>query len=385
MKKVCMILVTIFSFLASDCVYAIDTEGNSTLAANATSAILIEASTGEILFEKNSHEKLAPASMTKMMSMLLVLEAIENNVIAWDEVLTISKNASDMGGSQILLETGENMSVHDLFKGVAVGSANDAIVALAEAVGGSEEEFVSMMNKKARELSLNDTNFKNPHGLDEVNHYSSAHDMAIIAKELVKHDKVLEFSSIYEDYLRKGTDREFWLVNTNKLVKFNPIVDGLKTGYTKDAGYCLTATSLKNDMRLIAVVMKEEDSTTRNKEVTEMLDYGYAKYKIEKVVDKNDVIKTITLDKAAHENINIKAKEDLNKLLKKTTKLGDIKYEINMDEIKLPLKEKDKVGSLKIIEDNKVIGNVDLIVDENIKRVNIFKLYLRTLRDIIKG
>lgn len=385
MKKVCMILVTIFSFLASDCVYAIDTEGNSTLAVNATSAILIEASTGEILFEKNSHEKLAPASMTKMMSMLLVLEAIENNVIAWDEVLTISKNASDMGGSQILLETGENMSVHDLFKGVAVGSANDAIVALAEAVGGSEEEFVSMMNKKARELSLNDTNFKNPHGLDEVNHYSSAHDMAIIAKELVKHDKVLEFSSIYEDYLRKGTDREFWLVNTNKLVKFNPIVDGLKTGYTKDAGYCLTATSLKNDMRLIAVVMKEENSTTRNKEVTEMLDYGYAKYKIEKVVDKNDVIKTITLDKAAHENINIKAKEDLNKLLKKTTKLGDIKYEINMDEIKLPLKEKDKVGSLKIIEDNKVIGNVDLIVDENIKRVNIFKLYLRTLRDIIKG
>ena len=221
MKKVCMILVTIFSFLASDCVYAIDTEENSTLAANATSAILIEASTGEILFEKNSHEKLAPASMTKMMSMLLVLEAIENNVIAWDDVLTISKNASDMGGSQILLETGEQMTIHDLFKGVAVGSANDAIVALAEAVGGSEEEFVSMMNKKARELSLNDTNFKNPHGLDEVNHYSSAHDMAIIAKELVKHDKILEFSSIYEDYLRKGTAREFWLVNTNKPVYKN--------------------------------------------------------------------------------------------------------------------------------------------------------------------
>lgn len=385
MKKFCMVLVTIFLFLASDCVYAIDTEENSTLAANATSAILIEASTGEILFEKNSHEKLAPASMTKMMSMLLVLEAIEDNVIAWDEVLTISKNASDMGGSQILLETGEEMTVHDLFKGVAVGSANDAIVALAEAVGGSEEEFVSMMNKKARELSLNDTNFKNPHGLDEVNHYSSAHDMAIIAKELVKHDKVLEFSSIYEDYLRKGTTREFWLVNTNKLVKFNPIVDGLKTGYTKDAGYCLTATSFKNDMRLIAVVMKEMDSATRNKEVTELLDYGYAKYKIEKVVDKNDIIKTITLDKASDENISIKAKEDINKLLKKSTKLGDIKYEINMDEIKLPLNEQDKVGTLKIIEDNKVIGNIELIVDENIKRANIFKLYFRTLRDIIKG
>ena len=385
MKKFCMVLVTIFLLITGEYVYAIDTEENTTLVANATSAILIEASTGEILFEKNSHEKLAPASMTKMMSMLLVLEAIENNVIAWDDVLTISKNASDMGGSQILLETGEQMTVHDLFKGVAVGSANDAIVALAEAVGGSEEEFVSMMNKKARELSLNDTNFKNPHGLDEVNHYSSAHDMAIIAKELVKHDKILEFSSIYEDYLRKGTAREFWLVNTNKLVKFNPIVDGLKTGYTKDAGYCLTATSFKNDMRLIAVVMKEPDKTIRNREVTELLDYGYAKYKIEKVVDKNDIIKTITLDKANDENINIKAKEDINKLLKKSTKLGDIKYEINMDEIKLPLNEQDKVGTLKIIEDNKVIGNIELIVDENIKRANIFKLYLRTLRDIIKG
>lgn len=188
------------------------------LAMNAKSAILIDAKTGEILFEKNSHEKIAPASMTKMMSMLVIVEAIEDGVLNWNDTVTVSENASSMGGSQILLETGEQMKVKDLFKGVAVASGNDAVVALAEATYGTVDEFVKKMNEKTLELNLKDTNFKNPHGLDDANHYSSAHDMAMIAKELVKHKKVLEFTSIYEDYLRKGTNREFWLVNTNKVV-----------------------------------------------------------------------------------------------------------------------------------------------------------------------
>lgn len=188
------------------------------LAKNAKSAILIEASTGEIMWEKNAHEKLSPASMTKMMSMLLVVESIDKGNLKWDQMITVSENASKMGGSQILLETGEQMSVEDLFKGVAVASGNDAVVALGEAVGGSEEMFVKMMNDRAKELGLTETNFKNPHGLDEENHYSSAHDMALIGKELVKHKKVLEYTGIYEDYLRKGTSKEFWLVNTNKVV-----------------------------------------------------------------------------------------------------------------------------------------------------------------------
>lgn len=186
------------------------------LAPNASSAILIEASTGEILFEKNSDERLHPASMTKMMSMLLIMEAIDDGVIKWNEKVTVSENASKMGGSQILLETGEKMTVKDLFKGVAIASGNDAVVALAEKIGGSEEVFVNMMNKKAKELNLENTSFKNPHGLDSDEHFSSARDMSIIAKELVKHEKVLEFTSIYEDYLRKNTDRKTWLVNTNK-------------------------------------------------------------------------------------------------------------------------------------------------------------------------
>ncbi len=211
MKK---LLFGIILFLMVIKVNALETE----LAQNAKSAILIEASTGKIIFEKNSHEKLHPASMTKMMSMLVIVEAIENNALKWDDMVTVSENASGMGGSQILLETGEKMSVSDLFKGVAVASGNDAVVALAEKIAGSEDAFVEMMNKKAKELKLKNTNFKNPHGLDAANHYSTAFDMSLIAKELVKHKKVLEFTSIYEDYLRENTDRKIWLVNTNKVV-----------------------------------------------------------------------------------------------------------------------------------------------------------------------
>ena len=382
MKKVLCFLCLFFIAFS---VKAEESKVDYTLAQNAESAILIEASTGKILFEKNSHEKLSPASMTKMMSMLLVMEAIENDVIKWDDIITVSQRASSMGGSQILLEVGEKMSVEDLFKGVAVGSANDAVVALSEAVTGSVEEFVEMMNKRASELGLTDTNFKNPHGLDEVNHYSSAHDMSIIARELLKHEKVLEFSSIYEDYLRKGTDREFWLVNTNKLVRFNPIVDGLKTGYTKTAGYCLTATASKNNMRLIAVVMKEPDTTTRNSEVTEMLDYGYAKYKLEKVVDKNDVLKEIKISKAKDETVKIVPVNDVNIIMNKSTKLGNITYDLNINKITVPTKKGTCVGKLIIKENNKIVDTINLTIKEDVTKVHIFKLYLITLKDIITG
>ena len=382
MKKVLCFLCLFFIAFS---VKAEESKVDYTLAQNAESAILIEASTGKILFEKNSHEKLSPASMTKMMSMLLVMEAIENDVIKWDDIITVSQRASSMGGSQILLEVGEKMSVEDLFKGVAVGSANDAVVALSEAVAGSVEEFVEMMNKRASELGLTDTNFKNPHGLDEVNHYSSAHDMSIIARELLKHEKVLEFSSIYEDYLRKGTDREFWLVNTNKLVRFNPIVDGLKTGYTKTAGYCLTATANKNNMRLIAVVMKEPDTTTRNSEVTEMLDYGYAKYKLEKVVDKNDVLKEIKISKAKDETVKIVPVNDVNIIMNKSTKLGNITYDLNINKITVPTKKGTCVGKLSIKENNKIVDTINVTIKNDVSKVNIFKLYLRTLKDIITG
>lgn len=355
------------------------------LAENAKSAILLEPTTGEIIFEKNSHEKLHPASMTKMMSMLLIVEAIEDGVIKWDDVVTVSENAAGMGGSQILLEVGEQMTVDDLFKGIAVASGNDAVVALAEKIGGSEAIFVDMMNERAKELGLTDTNFKNPHGLDDENHYSSAYDMAMIAKELVKHDKVLEYTSIYEDYLRENTDRKIWLVNTNKLVRFYDGVDGLKTGYTASAGYCLTATAKKNNSRFIAVAMGEPDSKTRNAEISEMLDYAFAQYEVEILLNTDSVIGTKEVEKGKKKYVDLVPLEQVGFLNKKGTNKKNASYEVVADNLKAPLKIGDVVGKLIIKEDESVIREVHVTVSEDIEKANILELYFRHLTDILKG
>lgn len=395
MKKVIIFLLLIlipFNVFASDTMPVIselestikETE-NSSLAKNAKSAILIEATTGEILFEKNSNEKLAPASMTKIMSMLVIVESIEKGVINWDDVITVSENASSMGGSQILLETGEQMKVSDLFKGIAVASGNDAVVALAETIAGTVDEFVNMMNQKAKELGLKNTNFKNPHGLDEANHYSSAYDMSIMAKELIKHEKVLEFTSIYEDYLRKGTDREFWLVNTNKLVRFYSGVDGLKTGYTSSAGYCLTATAKKNNVRLIAVVMNEESSSTRNAEVTSMLDYGFAKIKTVEIANKDTVIKKIEIDKAKDKFVELVPIETISIVKQKTEQVGEITYDVKLDKVKAPIKKGDVVGKLIVMEDGKKIKESNLTVNKDVEEASFIELYLRNITDMING
>lgn len=391
MKKVliflCSLIMMIPIFIKASQTEAVIKEVNNdtTLAPKAGSAILIEASTGEILFEKNSHQKLAPASMTKMMSMLIIVESIEKGVIGWDDVITASENASGMGGSQILLETGEKMKVSDLFKGIAVASGNDAVVALAEAIAGTEAEFVKMMNNRAKELGLKDTNFKNPHGLDDANHYSSAYDMSLIAKELAKHDKVFEFTGIYDDYLRKGTDREFWLVNTNKLVRYYNGVDGLKTGYTKEAGYCLTATAKKNNMRLIAVVMQEESSEVRNAEVTSLLDYGFAQYKIDELVNKNSVVAKVEIDKGEDKYVEIVPNSSATILNKKTDKMGEITYDLKLDKIKAPIKKGDIVGKLKIKEDGMLVDEIDVTVNNDMKKAGFIKLYGRYLADIVGG
>lgn len=377
MKKfICMFLFLIIPIS----VKALDTD----LTPNASSSILIEFETGETIYEKNSHEKLHPASMTKIMSMLIIMEHIDEGKIKWDDLVTASPNASGMGGSQILLETGEQMSVYDLFKGIAVASGNDAVVAMAEFIAGTEEAFVEMMNNKAKDLNLNDTNFKNVHGLDDANHYSSAHDMAIMARELLKHEKVLEFTSIYEDYLRKGTDKEFWLVNTNKLVRFYSGADGLKTGYTKEAGYCLTATAKKNDMRLIAVAMKEPDSKTRNEEVTALLDYGFAQYTTEKILSKDKIIDKKQVELGKKEKVEIVPIENITILNKKTDKKINPIFETKINNLKAPIKKGDIVGTITIKYENNS-RKVNLTVNEDIKKCNIFESYIRNLKKIILG
>lgn len=355
------------------------------LAPNATSAIIIEASTGTVIYSKNEHEKLAPASMTKMMGLLLIMEQIDKGNLKWDEMITASSNASSMGGSQIFLETGEQMSVEDLVKGISIASGNDAMVAMAERIAGTEAAFVELMNKKASELGLKNTNFKNSTGLDDENHYSSANDMALIAKELVKHEKILEFSGTYEDYIREGTDKSFWLVNTNRLVRFYQGVDGLKTGYTSTAGYCLTATAMKNNMRLITVVMNEPDSTTRNNETTSMLDYGFNTYGMEQLLNKDNVLGKIKVDLGEKEYVEVVPKEEVNILNNKNSNKRNVTYNVELNNVKAPIQVGDTIGKINVIENNKTIMTVDVTVKENIDKVNLFVSYLRNLKDIVSG
>ena len=352
------------------------------LAENAKSAILIEASTGEILYQKNANEKLAPASMTKIMSLILIMENIENGNLKWNDIVVVSKNAASMGGSQIFLETNEMMSVEDLVKGICVASGNDATVALAEKIAGTEKAFVKLMNDKASNLGLKNTHFVNSTGLDAEGHYSSANDMAVMARELVKHNKILEFSSIYEDYLRKNTNNSFWLVNTNKLVKFYSYIDGLKTGYTGDAGYCLTATGKKNDMRLISVVMGEESTEKRSADTLAMLDYGFNMYSIDKVVDSGNSLGLVKVNLGNPEYVDVVAKKDITVLNNSQKEKRNIKYEIKTNEIVAPVKIGDTVGKISVFENGIYKYDVDVTVAYDIKKANILKVIIRNLRDI---
>lgn len=380
MKK---ILILIFLFvLVVPVVKAEDTED---LAPNAKSAIMIEASTGEILFQKNANEKLAPASMTKMMSMLLIMEEIEKGNLKWDEKITASENASSMGGSQIFLKAGEKMTVTEMLKGIAIASGNDATVAMAERIAGTEEAFVKRMNAKAKELGLKNTNFVTATGLDADNHYSSAYDMSLIAKELVKHEKILEFTGTYEDYLRKDSSSPFWLVNTNRLVRFYSGVDGLKTGFTNTAGYCLTATAKKDNMRLITVVMNEPDTGKRSADTTKMLDYGFNIYMVRNIIDEKTTIDKAKVELGKTLSTDIVSKETITILNKKSDEKRNITYETKIDKIVAPVKRGDKVGIINIIEDGKIISSVDATVKDDIKKANILTIFTRNLKEIFSG
>ena len=288
MKKILLLLII---FIPFSYVKAED------LASNAVSAVIMEYSTGRVLYDKNSNQRLAPASMTKMMTLLLTMEQIDSNKLGMNDKVVISKNAHDMGGSQMFLEENSEVLVKELIKGIAISSANDAAVALAETIGGSVENFVKMMNDKANDLGLTNTTFKNPHGLDTEGHLSTARDMAVIARELIKHEKILEFTSTYEDYFNKEDGSRTWLVNTNKLVRFYKGVDGLKTGYTEGAGYCLTATAKKNNIRFITVVMGEKTSDDRSKDTSNMLNFAFNTYKLDTIVSENQELGKVKIEK----------------------------------------------------------------------------------------
>jgi len=387
MKKfLSFLLITTILFPYS--VFALDSGNNtdSNLIENAVSGILMEASTGKILFEKEKDKEVAVASMTKMVAQIIILENIEKGNIKWDDVITVSKNAADMGGSQIYISQGEKITIRDLMKGISMASGNDATVQMAEVIAGSEEKFVELMNKKVKELGLKHTQFKNCTGLDEDGHYSSAYDMAIIAKELVmNHPTILEFSSVYEDYLREDTDNKFWLVNTNKLVRYYEGADGLKTGHTDNAKYCLAATAKKNDMRLIAIVLGEENSKTRNSEAMGLLDYGFNTIKMNVLKKSGSKIKTISFDKADKDNVDVVLKDDLGVIEDKAAGSHKYTYKVKINSVNLPIKKGQVVGKIDVLENKRVVSTGKLISNDNVKSMSYFKLILNGFKETISG
>ena len=380
MKK----LVVSFFILVLFCPLMVKAEDLS-LIPNAKSGVLMEESTGKIIFEKNKDEKVAVASMTKMVAQILILEAIEKGQIKWTDKVTASSNASSMGGSQIFLSTGEVLTVEEMMKGISMASANDATVAMAEFLKGTEIDFVKEMNKKVKSLGLKNTQFKNCTGLDEEGHYSTAYDMAIIAKELLKHEEILKFSSKYEDYLRVNTPNKFWLVNTNKLVRFYEGADGLKTGHTDAAKYCLAATAKKNDMRLIAIVLGEEVSKVRNSETMALLDYGFNTYQVQIIKKKSDVVKSEKIEKASTKKIEYVPVTDIGILSKKGDTKKKYSYDIKITKNKLPLTKGEVVGKIKIKDGNTVVGEKDITVKKSTKKLSYLTLLRNTVYDIASG
>ncbi len=382
MKK---ILCSLFLFLVG--IMSVSAlESTADLAPNSKSAILLDATTGTILYKKNEHEKLAPASMTKVMSMLLIMEAIDNGSLSLEDEVVISENAANMGGSQVYLQAGEVYQVKELLKGIAVASGNDAVVAMAEKVSGTVEEFVKRMNERAKELGAVDTNFVNPHGLDAENHYTTAYDMALFAKELLKHPTILQYTSIYEDYLQKKDGSSIWLVNTNKLVRFYDGVDGLKTGFTTTAGYCLTATAKKNNLRLISVVMGAETSDKRSSDTTNLLNYGFNTYKSHVVLTSNDSLGIKRVENGVVEQVDLVLTSDYVKLLKQTDAKPNVSFNIKVNSLVAPLKKGDVVGEAEVVDENgNVVDTLSVTVKDDVSKANWWELFLKNLKHLTAG
>lgn len=377
MKKICFLLVLL---ICPFWVSALD------LASNAKSGIIMETTTNKIIFEKNSHEHLEPASMTKMMTLLLTFEAIDNGKISLDDMVHISKTAASMGGSQMFLEENSNIRLEEIIKGVSIASANDGAVALAEYIGGSVENFVSMMNQKVADLGLTDTHFANPHGLHADNHYSSAYDMAIIATNLISHEKILHYTSIYEDYFNKPDGSRTWLVNTNKLTRYYEGVDGLKTGYTKEAGYCLTSTAKKNNIRYVTVVMGEPTSDLRSSETINMLNYAFNSFKLNTIISKTQGLGTVYIDKSKEKMAKIVTKKDITELISKEKDSPNYTYNLKVDKLNAPIKAGTKVGTVEILDnEGLIVREEEVTIESDITKSSFISMVFENFMTIMRG
>jgi len=379
MKKV----IILFSFFFLVC-FNVKAEE---IVEHSESAILIEMSTGKVLYEKEADVEKAPASMTKIMSMILIMDAINNGNLTLEDNVLISENASSMGGSQVYLNTGDKYKVKDLLKSIAIASANDAVVAMAEKIGGTEEKFVEMMNKKCKELGCTHTRFINPHGLDAEGHYSSARDMGLMGTYLVKeYPEILKFTSIYEDYLDRPDGTNTWLVNTNKLVRFYEDVDGLKTGFTSTAGYCLTATANKNNMRLISVVMGVDTSDNRTSDTVKLLNYGFNSYKLSTIYEKDKIIDEVRVEKGKKESVKIILMDNATELLNINDKAKNYTINVKLDKIIAPVKVGEKVGVAEIIDnEGNIVTKVGITVKESVLKANLWDYFKRNINMIVSG
>lgn len=362
------------------------TGGAIGMAVDAKSAILIDAASGTVLFEHNSHDRLPPASVTKIMTMLLIMEAVDRGQMSLDDKITISEKAASMGGSQMYMEPGEQHDLETLMKGIAIASANDACVAAAEHHSGSVDIFVEKMNKRAAELGMKDTNFVNTNGLPVANHYSSAYDIALMSKELLKHKKIHDWFTVWMTNVTVGLpgkkQTELGLTNTNRLIKIYPGANGIKTGFTQEAGYCLSASAQRGDLTLIAVIMGSPTSKIRFAEASKLLDYGFANYDSVKLAEKGETMGTVVIEKGSPNMIEAVAPEEINVLVKKGERdniRGDLAFE---EKISAPIAKGDKIGELIIFEKDKEIQRCPLVAAEDVNKAKLMQIYIRLIKTL---
>lgn len=371
----CIFLSFIFSIPPA---YAIDTLKNDDIAISAPSAVLMEKFTGELLYEKNAHDRLSPASITKIMTLLLIMEDIEAGKLSTEDTVTASRRAASFGGSCVYLEEGERMSVHEMIKCIAVVSANDCAVAMAEHLCGTEQIFVDRMNSRAEELGLQDTHFTNCSGIyDDSDHYTSAYDVAIMSRELLKHPLIKEYSTIWMDSIRGG---EFELSNTNKLVYWYPDCTGLKTGFTSKAKYCIAATAERDGVEYIAVIMRSESSDMRNEDASALLNYAFANYSVCSLSELESP--EIAVDMGESSSVKLVRDSEDYVLIPKSSAEAEFSYNLP-DRVKAPIKEGQKIGTLTVSLAGQSIKSIDLLSECSVERLGFGGIFLRLAKSLV--
>lgn len=370
MKKIvicCLLSIFYFSNFFSYKVFA-----DENIQVEANSALLIEPISGKIIFEKNSHEKYAPASVTKIMTMLITMEYIDSGKIKLEDKVTVSENAKNMGGSSMILDTGEIRTVEELLKGIAIASGNDAAVAMAEYIGGSELNFVAMMNERVKELGMKDTDFKNCTGLTAEGHYTTAYDISIMSRELLKYPSILKYTGTYMETISEGRKTPIELVNHNKLVRFFEGCDGLKTGFTDAAKYCISTTAVRDGVRMLSIIMGAPTYKIRNRDASMLLNYGFSKYQSSVVLEKDQEVEKIPLNKKGDKFYIVKASENLSLVFPKGME-EKIEKKLKLEDSQKSYKKGDCIGICEVYLDGILYGEIPVYTDRDVKKHKTFQ------------